>query len=1109
VSDEAEVAERAERGDGLASRFERIDAACDRFESAWRAGQRPRVEPFIDKAPGSERPSLFRELVAVDLELRRERGESPTPAEYRARFPGFEDQVAEAFGLSPSTRPTLVERMSPAEFPSDELPSIPGYEVLGVLGRGGMGIVYRARQLRLDRPCALKMILSGAHAGPRAVARFLAEARTIARLRHPNILQIHAIGEVESRPFLELEYADGGSLSGRLDGTPWKPQEAAKLIEVLARAVGDMHGLGVMHRDLKPANVLLTSDGTPKVADFGLAKSLDGATGLTLSDSVLGTPCYMSPEQAEGRITDVTPAADIYSLGVMLYELLTGRPPFRGASVLETLEQVKSADPVPPSRLVPGLHCDLETICLKSMSKPIETRYETAHDLAADLKRWLAGMPILARRAGLIERAWRWGGRNPAFVTEAALSTLVAVTGIGAAALWWNHVSVSAATARAEVTMLTKAETANVLEIIDQLAPHRRWADPLLARMARSCPEGSKAALHIALAMLPVDPGRKEILLGRLTQAATSPEELLAIRKALTKQGHAPAATSRLWAEFASPSPLSDGQLRAAGALAEFDPDDLRWRDLAGPVAASLVRENPMLLSHWRDVFRPVGRMLSDPLLAAYHDRGRPDERAVAESFLLDLAAREGNPTQAVDYANLIVDTDARRFEQILDILKSHCDRKRAIDRLSSIADGPADSNEMTARLRGRAGTTLLLLGLGERVWPMLGPDRDPGACTELIHDLARFGVDPDLVIGRLEVEPNASARRVLILALGEYPVARIPGDKRLALIRRLVRDYRNEGNPGLHSAIEWLLRQVWGQADDLDRIDKELSGRGTTGSRDWYINSQGQSFSVVRGPVESLVGSPEDEPGRYHDEVRRRVRIGRTFAIAMREVTLGQYLRFLDQAPGARRVDETPSVQRLCRSPECPVVGVDWYETARYCNWLSQQEGIPPSQWCYPREIGAGMTLPADCLDRTGYRLPTDAEWEYACRAGSTSARPDGVSEDLLSKYGWYLRDRTMPRQHQRVGRLKPNALGLFDMLGNVWEWSLDPIGAFGASGLERVTPDEWPGGSVSDEVERPLRGGADDCGADYLRSAARNRHLPHIRYGSDGFRVARTLKP
>ena len=247
------------------------------------------------------------------------------------------------------------------------------------------------------------MILAGADANAQANARFLTEAQAIARLHHPYIVQIYSIGEVDGLPFVELEYVPGGGLDHQLDGTPWPSSRSARVLEQLARGMAEAHARAIVHRDLKPANVLMTADGTPKISDFGLAKVVGSDSGLTRSESILGTPSYMSPEQAGGKIREVGPAADVYSLGAILYELLTGRPPFRGTTILETLEQVKSAEPVPPSRLVPGLARDVETICLKCLQKEPAKRYESAEALAEDLRRFQAGEPI--RRGGSAARS--------------------------------------------------------------------------------------------------------------------------------------------------------------------------------------------------------------------------------------------------------------------------------------------------------------------------------------------------------------------------------------------------------------------------------------------------------------------------------------------------------------------------------------------------------------------------------------------------------------------------------------------------------------------------------------------------------------------------------
>jgi serine/threonine protein kinase len=244
--------------------------------------------------------------------------------------------------------------------------------------------------------------------------RFLAEAEAVARLQHPNIVQVFQIGAAAGRPFMALEYLPGGSLDKTLDGTPRPAIPSARLVETITRAIASAHLAGIVHRDLKPGNILLTQDGVPKVADFGLAKSLKADGGLTHTQSILGSPCYMAPEQAEGKNRELGPAADVYALGAILYEMLTARPPFLADSALTTLEQVRTQEPVPPRRLQPHVPRDLETICLKAMEKEEAKRYQSAGDLADELQRWLRGEPILARPLGRLERFWRWLRRRPA-----------------------------------------------------------------------------------------------------------------------------------------------------------------------------------------------------------------------------------------------------------------------------------------------------------------------------------------------------------------------------------------------------------------------------------------------------------------------------------------------------------------------------------------------------------------------------------------------------------------------------------------------------------------------------------------------------------------------
>jgi eukaryotic-like serine/threonine-protein kinase len=318
-----------------------------------------------------------------------------------------------------------------------ELPQVPGYRVEGVLGSGGMGVVYRAWDLRLDRPVALKMLLAGAQARPTELERFLREAPAVAALHHANIVQVYDVGEVGGRPYFTMEFVEGGDLADKIQGTPQPACQAAGLVAALADAIHVAHQSGIVHRDLKPSNVLLTADGTPKVTDFGLARRLVRGDGqLTLSGVPMGTPSYMAPEQARGDKTALGPATDVYALGAILYELLTGRPPFRAETATATLLQVAAQEPVPPARLNPRVPRDLQTICLKCLYKEPHKRYASAQALAEDLRRFERGEPIKARPVGSVERAVRWARRRPALAGALASGVLLA-SALVVTVLWW------------------------------------------------------------------------------------------------------------------------------------------------------------------------------------------------------------------------------------------------------------------------------------------------------------------------------------------------------------------------------------------------------------------------------------------------------------------------------------------------------------------------------------------------------------------------------------------------------------------------------------------------------------------------------------------------
>ncbi len=434
--------------DGYTFSSQSIDEIREAFEKAWHAGNQLQIEDVLSKSAVPNRAKLFEALLSAELRLRCSHGETPTWKEYLARFAEYSDIARNVFDVwrrdttvqaSSSPVTTRIGRPAPTDKPTDrderrQLPSLAqfgGYELLEEIARGGMGVVYKARQKHPSRIVALKMILAGQLADEDDVQRFQSEANAAAQLEHPNIVPIYEVGEHNGHHFFTMRYIEGESLSARLDKGPLPPFEAAEILKVIADAAAYAHARDVIHRDLKTANVLLDRDGTPLVTDFGLAKFLESDSGLTATGEVLGTPSYMSPEQARNT-EQVGPLSDVYSLGAVLYSLLTGRPPFRASSILETLEQVLEQEPISPRRLNSAVDRDLETICLKCLEKLPSRRYSSAQSLSSELDRYLNRRPIQARPVGAAARAWRWCRRRPLTASLIFLVVFSLLGGTGA-----------------------------------------------------------------------------------------------------------------------------------------------------------------------------------------------------------------------------------------------------------------------------------------------------------------------------------------------------------------------------------------------------------------------------------------------------------------------------------------------------------------------------------------------------------------------------------------------------------------------------------------------------------------------------------------------------
>jgi formylglycine-generating enzyme required for sulfatase activity len=1018
-----------------------------------------------------------------------------------------------------STLPGAPATREPSLVPAPVGTSPPGYLILGELGRGAMGVVYKARHTRLNRVVALKMILGGGHAGPEERLRFMAEAELIASIEHPGIVQVYDFGTHDQLPFFSLELCPGGSLAGKLEGTPLEARLAARTVEQVARAIQAAHERGIVHRDLKPANVLLDEDGNPKVTDFGLAKRVElGPCGLTATGSVMGTPSYMAPEQAEGK-KEVGPAADVYALGAVFYECLTGRPPFRAATVFETLQQVVRDEPVPPRQLNPAVAGDLETVCLKCLHKAPAGRYHTAAELADDLARWRTGEPIAARPAGRLERAVKWARRRPTAAALLGVSVLavlgLAVLSVVAVLQWQRAVAALKGEHKAQVDTLLSADPLALERILDKLATQRK--EDLLPRLRQvwdepATPDNRRRRMRAALALLPFEPTLvRDDLVSWMLEGF--PPELLLVRHALTP--HAEALRADLWRQLEPADVDPQRRLRLLAALAGLDPGGAGWRKVDETALEPWLTDNPLNLAAWTRALEPARASLVGPLSQMFHCK-LPERRAMAAYILSDYV-RE--PRALVE---LIVQADDRQFAYLLPALQRQWREvlpllRQEAGRQASTRASEADREGLARR---QAGAVLALARLGEadRLWPLLKHSPYPETRSRLTLRLGPAGVEARALAERLGQEKEVSTRRALILALGAHRAEQVPLVLRHRLVEKLLSWYRDDPDAGIHGAIDWLLRHGkegpvdrpldWGQAMTLQKIDEELASRPQAGKR-WYVNSQGQTLTVVDSQEPVLMGSPAEEKGRDSNEELHWRRIGRRYAIATKPVTVAQFERFLKAHP---EVDHT-FTKEYSPEADCPVNTVTWHEAAQYCRWLSEQEAIPEDQMVYPgvaeiekcKKGGTVVRLPANHLKRRGYRLPTEAEWECACRAGACTSRYYGSSPALLTRYAWHSRnaeDQTWP-----VGQKRPNDLGLFDMHGNIWQWCQESGGPYPSGTPNKPAPDEEDTGDVTARAAGILRGASYRNAPLVVRSGYRNlKFKPGQRLNSFGFRLART---
>jgi eukaryotic-like serine/threonine-protein kinase len=659
------------------------------------------------------------------------------------------------------------------------------------------------------------------------------------------------------------------------------------------------------------------------------------------------------------------------------------------------------------------------------------------------------------------------------------------------------------------VKRLSSADIAGVPDVILELDGYRRWADPLLRKQFDEADQGSNEKLNLALAILPVDQSELDHLRDGL-MLWKSPGRFAVVRDSLLP--YKERVAEPLWTAALDPQREVQQRFQAACALATYAPDDKRWSQINTLVANHFVTLEASALVAFREALRPAKSQLIEPLGKIYRD---PTQENLSRRFATETLA-EFVADRPDGLFNLLADAEQFQFTVMFARLTPYKERAVALAAKEVAGKIPETANEnekeRLAKRQANSAVALLRLGTAEPVWPLLKASPDPRVRSYVINWLSPLGGDPQAILQRLEIEPDVTIQRALVLSLGQFTEAQLPAAQRQPLIQRLLDFYENAPDPGLHGASEWLLRK-WGHGKRLDAVlaklacdERQLRARPLSEKRRWYVNTQKQTFVILEGAV-FLMGSAESEPSFSSNDAQLQVRIGRTFAMSVQEVTRGQYRTFQEAVKGF-----DPANDRLTAyyglTDDSAQIGVTWYDAAHYCDWLSEQEKIPKGQWCYdPKDgvYGPGMKAKDKFWELLGYRLPTQAEWEFACRAGTVTSRYFGSSDQLLA---YFARFAANSQNHVwPVGTLEPNDLGLFDMLGNASEMCFDLNSEY--QKRQGKVVEDAPALGVDAREHRVFRGGSYNLDPAFVCSGRRTDYAdPTSRNSVRGFRPARTYR-
>ena len=1130
----------------------RIDDVCERFEDDWKSGRAPKLREVINglDASDEEVPEFFHELFLLELELRAEAGETLGSETYVAEFPDFRDFIESSIRAFNAKKPFSIAKQDP----SVAFQTCLRYQLIEPVAEGGLGRIYRVLDQTIGRELAMKEIKQSVdNANTRA--RFDREARLTGKLDHPGITPVFGIGShPDGRPLYVMRlirgeslrevirqyHGDGTGPGGMTLGMRTLLSKFVSVCDVIAYA----HNQGVVHRDLKPSNVMLGPFGEVLVVDWGLAKEVsaknigndestlnpDGSTAdwtavpadsfQTVPGRAVGTPQFMSPEQAMAKTDEIGPLSDIYSLGATLYDLLTGRPPFSESNESETvLRRVVAGDFISPRKVRPGLPRSLEAVCLKAMKVDPRQRYQDAQSLVEDLRRWLADEPVSARPEPFLEKARRWISKRRVAVSGVTGALLLAFC-VGIPLLIRAQFARQDRINRAQamVSLIFSSKDDRLAGLINGLNRDDAALQDELTESFQDLSVDTDDKLKAALALGTRRPEIRDYLERSLLDA---PLSLLPLLCDELRTAHSDRLLETLRATVVDPKQIQKARFEASVALARLEPPQSPeqrafWRDNAPFVVANLIQMisvDPSLFRGLVKSFEPVQHELFPALAAEYRDTPAKGRDLTAARRTIAGGILDEYRLTAEEIVEMIKDTPVSpRFlrslaqlkklgEPAIQTLKDELARPAT---LPKNADREAEVDKEAIR-KSRLAIALFGEGYPEAVWPIFGSTNQPALREELARRLPQLSPDVGTaILERLPLEKDPAIRMGLILSLpflsGEADPIEIPNTTQAWLFQH----YEQDKDPGVHGAIDWILRVHLNKARELAELDNALRRDEAAPGLGWFIDRAGQTLSIIHPDNPVTLGSPDDEPGRGTSESLRKVQIPRVFAMATREVSLASYHRYVSASPETARPLPVIEVPSVLRNDQAPVVAVSWRDAAGYCNWLSKINNIDESQWCYANVGKDHCRLVPDVLEKTGYRLPTEAEWETACRAGTRSSRPFGDGWLRAHEFGWF--PENADGRLRTCGQKRPNDFGLFDMLGNASEWTLSSYEA----GNPVVTP-PFPLDTVdvapeSLDQSRAIRGGSMLIPL-RPRSATRDLSWPTNQLIDLGFRVCRTL--